>query len=231
MEPDQNTCQCSVVIPIYNSEKSLSTLLTELIVAMTKNAISYEIICINDGSTDDSEKVINEFALKYPDIVHYVHRTYNLGQHIATLEGIKKAKGKSVVTIDDDLQFPPSEIVNLIENQMKTNAELVYGTPRFRKHSTARNIASRVALFFFHHVVGTCKKATSFRLINKTLAKKIIDTKQTIVFIDGMLAKHNPKTSYVFVEHRERPVGKSGHNLIKQGWWTLKILCYYSRRY
>jgi polyisoprenyl-phosphate glycosyltransferase len=220
----------SVIVPVFNSAQTIQILCDQISVVFRAIDLPFEIILVNDSSFDSSWQTIQEIKTKYMFPIIDVSLSENIGQHAALHIGMQYAKGMFIVTLDDDLQFPASEIAKLVERQRKTNAELVYGIPKSRNHSTVRNLASRVALFFFHYTVGTSKKATSFRLIKRALVEKIINTKRAIVFIDGMLAKYNPKTSHVFVEHRERLVGKSGHNLIKQAWWTLKILFTYSIR-
>ncbi len=221
----------SIVVPVYNNAIGLPPLLSAFQNTIDSNLIIKELILVNDASNDNSQEIIDRYQKSSSLPIKSIQICSNIGQHAATFEGVKIATGDYIITIDDDLQFLPKDMHLLLLNQEDSHADLIYGTPKHRQHSITRNIASCVALFLFHHVLGISKKATSFRLIKRALVEKIIGAKPTIVFIDGMLAKHKPKTSYVFVEHRERPVGKSGHNLIKQGWWTLKILCYYSRRY
>lgn len=221
----------SIVIPVHNNAFGLPLLMSALQECIQANQLIHEIILVNDASTDNSREIIDSYQTTCFFPVKPIHITTNIGQHAATLVGIKLASGEFILTIDDDLQFLPNDINLLFLEQKATNADLIYGSPHNRNHSLPRNVASRVALFLFHHILGVSKNASSFRLIKRTLTEQIKTTQNKLVFIDGLLAKFDPKTTHVFVQHQLRPVGKSGHNLVTQGWWTLKILFHYSVRH
>ena len=99
----------SVVIPLYNEEESLPELQAWIKRVMEANGFSYEIIFVNDGSTDRSWQVIEELASKYPEVKGIKFRR-NYGKSPALFCGFEKAEGNVVITMDADLQDSPDEI-------------------------------------------------------------------------------------------------------------------------
>ena len=103
--------ECSIVVPVYNSQDSLKLLHQKISEAFGDR--KWELILVNDSSKDRSWKVMNEIS-EMDDRVTIVNLMNNFGQHNATMCGFKFAKGKYVVTMDDDLQHSPESIINLI---------------------------------------------------------------------------------------------------------------------
>jgi len=117
----------SVVIPVYNSEKSLPDLLTALTDELHKITSVYEIILINDGSKDDSWEVINSLITKYKHVCA-INLMRNFGQHNALLCGIRQANYDLIVTLDDDLQHDPA-LISVLIGKLNEGYEVVYGAP------------------------------------------------------------------------------------------------------
>ena len=111
----------SIVIPTYNSEKSIEKL-CETIVNDVK--IKFEIILINDASTDKTEDIINNLKLKY-NFIRVLNLNYNIGQVGSTLVGIDLADGDFIVTMDDDLQHHPKFINNLYAEIKKLDVDVI----------------------------------------------------------------------------------------------------------
>src|ERR1700749_1730164 len=104
----------SIVVPVYNS----SEMLEELHASIQKNLEgkqTFELILVDDGSRDLSWEKIEELKNKFPDHIRGIRLSKNFGQHNALLCGFSFASGDAVLTMDDDLQHPPSEIVKLLE--------------------------------------------------------------------------------------------------------------------
>ena len=104
----------SIVIPVYNSEKTLPELLSRLEEVLPGICEAFEVILVNDGSQDSSWGVISQLSQKNNWVVA-INLMRNYGQHNALLCGIRAAKNDIIVTMDDDLQNPPKEIPKLIE--------------------------------------------------------------------------------------------------------------------
>lgn len=116
----------SVVVPVYNSEDSLSELTARLEKVLSVSCTRFEVILVNDGSRDHSWDVVCQLA-KAHDWVHGVSLMRNYGQHNALLYGIRMAKNEIIVTMDDDLQNPPEEIPKLL-SKLSEGYHVVYGT-------------------------------------------------------------------------------------------------------
>ena len=130
----------SIVIPVYNSEKSLPLLLDSLNKSLPEMASEFEVILINDGSQDQSWMVVQELVSKYKNVTG-TNMMRNYGQHNALLCGIRQAKYDIVVTLDDDLQHDPALIPVLLAKLDEGN-EVVYGAPAAEKHGIWRDLAS-----------------------------------------------------------------------------------------
>jgi len=120
----------SVIAPCFNELENIPVFLQEVRYHL-ENCCSFEVIFINDGSTDDSAILLDELADKYSN-VQVLHFIRNFGQQAAQLAGIHIARGDVLVTMDSDLQHPPSFIRELIEHWEK-GADVVYAVPEFHK--------------------------------------------------------------------------------------------------
>ena len=103
----------SVVIPLYNEDESIPELYAWIERVMKKNGFSYEVIFINDGSTDRSWDIITELNQKQPDVVKGIKFRRNYGKSPALYCGFEQAQGDVVITLDADLQDSPDEIPEL----------------------------------------------------------------------------------------------------------------------
>ena len=126
----------SVVVPVYNSSDTLPLLVDELRQVLPKITPDFELILINDCSTDSSWEVISKLIKTYA-WVRGIDLMRNYGQHNATLCGIREARYEVVVVMDDDLQNPPREIPKLIE-KLNEGFDVVYGVARKRQTFLAR---------------------------------------------------------------------------------------------
>lgn len=129
----------SVVVPLYNEEESLPELYAWIERVMKANGFSYEVIFVNDGSTDRSWQIIEELSRK-SDTVHGIKFRRNYGKSPALYCGFEKAQGDVVITMDADLQDSPDEIPELYRMITEDGYDLVSGwkrnaTTHFQNHS------------------------------------------------------------------------------------------------
>lgn len=120
----------SVVIPLYNEEESLPELYQWIVRVMDANHFSYEVIFVNDGSTDRSWQVIEDLKKQNPDHVHGIKFRRNYGKSPALFCGFQKAEGDVVITMDADLQDSPDEIPELYRMITAEGYDLVSGWKR-----------------------------------------------------------------------------------------------------
>ena len=133
----------SVVVPLYNEEESLPELHAWITRVMAENGFSYEIIFCNDGSTDDSMRVIKELA-KDDEHVHCVSFSRNYGKSPALNEGFKRAQGDVVITMDADLQDSPDEIPELYRMITEDGYDLVSGWKQKRYDPLSKTIPTKL---------------------------------------------------------------------------------------
>jgi glycosyltransferase involved in cell wall biosynthesis len=205
----------SIVVPVYNSAEMLEELHSSVLKNL-EGKQKFELILVDDGSKDGSWNKIEELKNKFPDHIRGIRLSKNFGQHNALLCGFSFANGDAVLTMDDDLQHPPSEILKLLETFDESGADVVYGIYTSKKHSAMRNAGTKFLKTGTKVFVGDDGVGSSFRLMKKSIVDKIVLHKhQAHVFIDEILHWYTAKFSSVQVEHHARKSGKSGFTVFK----------------
>jgi polyisoprenyl-phosphate glycosyltransferase len=207
----------SIVVPVYNASKVLFELRERIESALTGSGHTYEIIFVDDYSTNDSWKIIKELKKNYPGIVVGIRFAKNFGQHNAIFCGLHYCTGDFIVTVDDDLQNPPEEIMKLIECQENTGADIVYGISTTYQRPLLRRVTSNL-FKFSSKVTSNSRGGSSFRLLKKELVKKLISHNQYFVFLDELVAWYTSNMEFITVRHDKSRVGKSrytGSKLLK----------------
>ena len=204
----------SIIIPIYNSADIVFKTVTQTLQYTEKHNLNIELILINDGSRDTSWSIIKKIA-KNNNKVKSIDLIKNYGQHSAILCGFENAKGDFVITMDDDLQNPPSQIIHLI-NKITNDEEydLVIGKFIEKKHSLYRRLGSMFVGYLNEKIFNKPKNITltNFRIIKKSVIERVLDHKTAYPYIPGMLLIYATNISNVMVEHHKRSVGKSNYN-------------------
>ncbi len=205
----------SVIVPVFNSEGSLWELIRRLRQVLSGHAPSYEVILVNDGSRDQSWRVIQALAERH-QWVRGIDLVRNFGQHNALLAGIRRAKYDLIVTLDDDLQHPPEEIPKLLSKLSEGN-DVVYGSPARMNHSFWRNIASVLTKLALQSTMGveTARRVSAFRAFRTRLREAFVSYQGTFISIDVLLTWATLKFSAVEVEHHPRKLGRSSYTVWK----------------
>jgi glycosyltransferase involved in cell wall biosynthesis len=205
----------SVVVPVYNSAASLSSLLHRLTPVLESVALEYEVILVNDGSRDLSWQVIKELHQQFPSI-RGVNLMRNYGQHGALLAGIRMARHQLIVTIDDDLQNPPEEIPKLI-SELTLGYDVVYGKPRKEQHGLLRDLASTLTKMGLQSAMGVeaARNVSAFRVFRRELRNAFRHYDGPFVSIDVLLTWGTTRFSSVTVLHDVRQVGASNYTFGK----------------
>jgi glycosyltransferase involved in cell wall biosynthesis len=201
----------SVVIPVYGAENSLEKLHQSL-VSFFENKYSYEIIFVDDASPDNSWEVLKKIKQSAPNVT-LIRMSKNFGQHGATVCGFKHAKGNSIITIDDDLEVHPDQIQKLIDNQEKSNADLVYGLYKKQNQPFFRQLFSD-GYKLLSKLEGPQKgKGSSFRLMKKSLTDKLVQNHRQFVFIDELCLWYTKKLAFVNVEANPEYIDKQRYKM------------------
>ncbi len=206
----------SVLIPVYNSEKTIGRLVEGLI----RNLCAFyrlEIVLVNDNSADHSEEICVSLFEKYEQTVKFYSLSKNVGEHNAVMAGLNKVTGDYVVIIDDDFQNPISEVSKLVNAALKGQYDVVYSFYEDKKHSLFRNLGS----WFNNKVANLMLKKpkdlylSSFKVLNKFLVSEIIKYQAPFPYIDGIILQITDKIGKVMVEHSKRQEGRSGYTIGK----------------
>ncbi len=208
---DSDKSLYSVVIPVYNSEKIVATTVARIREFFLLQKYQFEIVLVNDGSGDDSWRVIAALANENPDVVA-INLLKNYGQHHANLCGFRHAKGRYVITMDDDLQNPPEEIGKLIQKVLG-GYDLVIGQFESKRHSFLRRIGSRIVGWLNRKVFDVADNLilTNFRIIHRDVINRICRDKSHAPYIPGLVLKYSSQRCNVLVRHQPRAEGVSNY--------------------
>ena len=205
----------SVVVPVYFAERTLIPLVEQLQAYLSEAAQEYEVLLVNDGSTDGSWAVIQQLSQQY-EFVRGFNFMRNFGQHNALLCGIRNARYELTVTMDDDLQHNPHSIADMLE-EMGKGYDVVYGSPREEKHGLMRDLASVITKMTLSTVMRTknARHVSALRLFYTRLRQAFENYDGPSVSIDVLLSWGTSRIGYVEVEHHERKEGESHYTFAK----------------
>lgn len=206
----------SVVVPVYNSFQSLPELYAGIHTTMDELGIGFEVLFVDDHSTDASWETLLAIQKQAPTIVKAIKLARNFGQHNATLCGLSLAKGDCIITIDDDLQTPPSELKKLLLYFNTNPCDVIYGiSPKKKGHSLIRKSGSKALKQVSKSFRGTPGEGSSFRLISRDIAHKLLNHQFHFVFIDELLLWYTNQIEFVEVAHVARKYSQSGYSARK----------------
>ena len=224
----------SIVIPLYNEEESLPELFSWIRKVMNELHLSYEVIFVNDGSTDNSWGVIQELAAKFPEAKGIKFRR-NYGKSAALYHGFAKANGDVIITMDADLQDSPDEIPELYNMIKKDGFDLVSGWKKKRYDSKlTKNLPSKLFNATTRMISGI--KLHDFNCGLKAYRKNVVKS----VEVYGEMHRYIPylaknagfeKIGEKIVTHQARKYGttKFGLNRFVNGYLDLLSLWFLSK--
>lgn len=204
--------EISVIIPAKDEEKSLTKLHVELTGELKKIKKSYEILFIDDGSTDKTFKIISALARK-DKAVQGIKLRGNFGKSVALSVGFEKARGESIITMDADLQDNPKEIKRFLQ-KLEEGYDLVSGWKQKRRDPATKVLPSRVINFITRILTGVKihDMNCGFKAYRAPVARSLKLYGELYRFIPIFVAKQNYKIAEIPVEHRARKFGKSKYS-------------------
>ena len=204
----------SVVIPVYNEQAVLPALFDRLYPALDALGVSYEVIFVNDGSKDQSARLLADQFHARPEVTRVVLFNGNFGQHRAILAGFEYSRGERVVTLDADLQNPPEDI-GLLLAEMDAGHDYVGSIRRQRNDSWWRHVASRAMNRLRERITHTKMPDQGGR--RRAYTRRIIDTinrcNELYTFIPALAYQFAQNPTEVVVGHEERFAGESKYSL------------------
>lgn len=207
----------SVIIPVYNSSAWIEELAVQILETLSNIGQTFEIILVNDKSpARETWSILKKVADKYP-CIKCINLQYNSGQFNALLCGMKHSKGKYVITMDDDFQHQPKEILKLIQRMQEEDCSCVIGEYIQKKHNFIRRAGSRLANRIAEKIYNKPKGVTSnsFRIVKRELADVLVNYRGKKPQLGPMIFSATKDISTVPVEHSERKYGKSGYHPLK----------------
>lgn len=218
----------SVIVPVYNSNESLQELYSRIDLTMKKIGTTHEVIFVDDDSADSSWSILESIQKANPGKVTAIRLARNFGQHNATICGIAQATGRFIITIDDDLQNPPEEILKLIDTMQESDADLVYGIYGKKHHSVARNLGSGALKGWSRRIYKTKGNGSSFRLMKASLAKNLLNHQINFMYIDELFNWYTSHIAFVLVEHVKRPYQQSTYTSHRLFSMLSNLIIYYT---
>lgn len=208
----------SIVVPCYQSERSLPPLVGAIFDALTQREAAdlvsaFEVVLVVDGCADGTADVANKLAAEHPE-VRALELRRNYGQHNALLAGIARAKYEVVVTMDDDLQHRPDQILALLEPLTRGDVDLVYGVARVEEHGFWRSAASRgVKRGLGLAGVRAAEDVSAFRAFWTAQREGFTHIEDPYVSLDVMLSWTTTSICRVVVQMDQRLFGTSAYGV------------------
>lgn len=206
----------SLIVPVFNEEKAIPLFLNEVTNNKLLQPYSFEIIFINDGSTDQTEQIINQRAIEQHHIVA-INFSRNFGKEAALLAGIFQSTGDAIIPIDVDLQDPLEVIPQLIE-KWQQGYDVVLAKRINRSSDTLlKRLASKAFYTLYNKIVDNKIEGNvgDFRLMNRQAVEAVKKLPENNLFMKGILSWVGFSTSVVEYTRAERSIGKSKFNFWK----------------
>jgi glycosyltransferase involved in cell wall biosynthesis len=203
----------SIVVPVFNSAQHVGETISRIISEMEREGLSYELVLVNDGSSDDSWDVISEQARKRQHVVA-VNLLRNYGQHSANLAGFREATGDYVITMDDDLQNPPDQIRILVDEAMR-GRDLVFGAFQSKQAAWHRKLGSLLISRINRQIFAqpTDLVVSNFRILRRDVVDRVSASRTAFPYITGLSLMYSSNRSHVPVRHDRTIVDKSRYSL------------------
>jgi polyisoprenyl-phosphate glycosyltransferase len=207
----------SIVVPLHNEEPNIPYLFERLTTVLNQLHLSYEIVCVDDGSRDNTLKCLIEQHNRNP-VIKVMSLSRNFGKELALSAGIDYATGDAVIPIDADLQDPPELIENLVA-KWREGYDVVHATRRSRQGETW---LKRFTASAFYRVIGRMSTVPippdtgDFRLLDRRVVEVLKQMPERTRFMKGLFAWVGFKNTAIFYDRSERYKGRT-----KWNYWRL----------
>ncbi len=218
----------SVIIPCYMSNHFIKQVLDDVFSDLDMLNIDFEVICVDDGSSDEVFSTLLDYQLLEPRL-RLVRHSFNMGQQIALITGMRYARGSYIITMDDDGQCPSNELGNLIS--LSNDYDVIIGAPKVKKHSWSSNFGSFLVRKVIQKAFGMDEqfRSSSFRLISRRVVEYIINSRTAFPFITGSSLTFTQKIKVIEVNHKDRISGVSNYTFTKQVNLAMNLIVNYTR--
>ena len=206
----------SVIIPIYNEEQNIENLFTRLTKVLSSITNDYELIFVNDGSSDHSLPLVKQLSIQH-NFIKYIDFSRNFGHQIAVTAGLENCSGSTAVIIDADLQDPP-ELIPELYNKLKEGFNVVYARRRKRE---GEGLIKKFTAKLFYRILSRITSISipvdtgDFRIIDKKIIDVLKQMPEYQKFLRGQISWIGFKQTYVLYDRDERYAGKTGYTYRK----------------
>lgn len=213
----------SIIVPVYNEAESVLPLLRELLQVGDMMQVPFEIVFVDDGSTDNTVNVLKQMIPEFSGVIKLVELRRNYGQTAAMAAGFAQATGKVFVTLDGDLQNDPQDIPLLIHRLVESDSDMVVGWRQNRQDAVvSRKLPSWIANRLISAMTGVHFKdyGCSLKAYRRELAQEMPLYGELHRFIPVLASMEGARIEQVPVNHRARQYGKSKYNISR----TFKVI-------
>jgi undecaprenyl-phosphate 4-deoxy-4-formamido-L-arabinose transferase len=206
----------SVLIPVYNEQDVLALLFERLYPVLDALGGSYEVLFVNDGSSDNSADILSQQFEQRPEVTRVLFLSSNAGQHAALIAGFQHARGEMVVTLDADLQNPPEEIPAIVA-EMDKGYDYVGSIRASRSDKAWRHIASRMMNSLREKItnIRMTDQGCMLRGYSREITLEIAESNESRTFIPALAYLYAARPTEITVAHEERAAGDSKYSLFK----------------
>ncbi len=226
--PDRSAWTYSVVIPVYNSRDVVGSTIDRVVEVFEAAGLRYQVVLVNDGSRDGSWDVIADRARRSPHVVA-LDLLRNYGQHHANLAGLRESTGDFVITMDDDLQNPPDQLLLLIDRALEGH-DVVFGRFERKQARGYRRLGSSMITLVNRRVFDQPPglAVSNFRILRRDVVERICESRTAHPYITGQALMFSHDPADVLVRHDPRAIGTSNYGLRRIASLVLTILFSYS---
>jgi undecaprenyl-phosphate 4-deoxy-4-formamido-L-arabinose transferase len=205
----------SIVVPVYRGAATIGTVVAELSRLAPQGGL--EIILVNDGSPDNSGAVCRALLETATVPLTYIEHARNFGEHNAVMTGLRHARGAFVISMDDDLQNPPEEVLRLFNHARNGDWDVVYTRYAVKHHAGWRNLGSRFANRVADVLLDKPKGLylSSFRCMSALVVRAITQYTGPYPYIDGLIMQVTRRIDSIEVRHLPRLEGRSNYTLTR----------------
>ena len=223
-KPNENdTVELSVIVPVFNEAENIKPLVSEIRTALD-DVINYEILYVDDGSSDGTLTLLQALTAEIP-CFRYVAHDGNFGQSAAVASGVKSAHGRLIATLDGDGQNDPADISKLVDClKAQTggyrNSVLVVGRRKKRRDTWLKRISSRVANGVRSRMLkdDTPDTGSGLKVFARSMFLELPMFDHMHRFLPALVLRNNGKVLSVEVNHRLRKSGQSKYGLHNRLW-------------
>ncbi len=226
----KNTPYISVVIPIYNEEEVLNSLIARLFPVLEQTEKAYEVIFINDGSKDQSAQMLAELFAQRPEHVRIIEFNRNFGQHMAIMAGFEHVRGEVIITMDADLQNYPEDIPLLLE-KFEQGHDAVGGYRLDRQDKKWRLFFSKLhnSLRERFTQISIKDEGCMLRAYSRDIVEQMVACDERSTFIPALAVSFANNPTDVGVRHAARTEGTSSYNFYKLVRYNFDFFANFSR--